>query len=80
MSKYDLCIRDSMKLEDYSIFEDYLYIVQNGDSLDINLNEINEEDCDIICSILIKKGFEIESKEMNKGKYHICALRKNNVF
>lgn len=75
MSNYRLQINGRVDLSDYSNIRDYMYIVNQNDKFTIDLNN-NEEDADLLCSMLRKYNFSVLSKGGSiDGRYHISAIR-----
>ncbi|WP_125153886.1 hypothetical protein [Clostridium rectalis] len=80
MSYYKLDINGNIDLSDYSNINDYMDVVSEEDSLLINLIDDNKENFDIICSMLIDKGFNIIDREQQMYKYKILANKKPKDF
>lgn len=80
MSDFRLDIRDRIILEDYSVLYDYMDIPSENDRLTINIKNNESEDIDLLCKILIDKGFDIisESKDDN-WNCNIIANRRNKL-
>jgi flagellar motor switch protein FliG len=79
MSHYRLDITGRIQLDDYSIIQDYLALVEDNDKFNIMFKDVETENVDIICNIISSMNFTILSKNMNKmGNVEVEAL-KNNV-
>lgn len=72
MSYYKMDINGNINLSDYSNINDYIDVVGRNDKLSINLNNKDNENFNILCSLLEQKGFNIINKSENK---HILASR-----
>lgn len=80
MSDFRLDIRDRIILEDYSVLYDYMDIPSENDRLTINIKNNENEDIDLLCKILMDKGFDIikESRDDNSN-CNIIANRRNKL-
>lgn len=80
MSDFRLDIRDRIILEDYSVLYDYMDIPSENDRLTINIKNNENEDIDLVCEILMDKGFDIikESRDDN-WNCNIIASRRNKL-
>lgn len=80
MSDFRLDIRNKIILEDYSVLYDYMDIPSENDRLTINIKNNESEDIDLLCKILMDKGFDIvnESREDN-WNCNIVANRRNKL-
>ena len=77
MSDYKLDINGAIELSDYSSIYDYMEIVNENDSLTINLRG-KDDDFDIICSMLKEKGFNIIRKENVENQVHYILASKKD--
>ncbi|WP_315118858.1 hypothetical protein [uncultured Clostridium sp.] len=76
MSDYKLDIKGTIELSDYSSINDYMEIVNENDSLTINLTG-NKDEFGIICSMLKEKGFYIIREELGSQWHYILAGKRN---
>lgn len=76
MSDYKLDIKGTIELSDYSSINDYMEIVNENDSLTINLTG-NKDEIGIICSMLKEKGFYIIREELGAQYPYILAGKKS---
>ncbi|MDP4087689.1 MAG: hypothetical protein Q8930_00305 [Bacillota bacterium] len=77
MSRYRLDISGSIELGDYSDINDYIELVDYGDSFTVTFDRVSGENVDIICSMLQEKDFKIGSRTEGKGgKVYLSASRK----
>lgn len=77
MSNYKMNIFGEIKLSDYSYIHDYMAIVEPEDNFQIELNNVNEEDEKVICSILYNDKFDILDKgNPTEGEYSIRVVKK----
>lgn len=76
LSDYRMDIKGSIGLNEYSNIYDYLGIVDNDDKFTITLNKGNEQEINIINSMLRSNKFYIyEEGYNNYGEYHINAYK-----
>lgn len=76
MSSYRMDIKGSVNLSDYSSIYDYMNIVKNEDNFVITIEDNNNTD--LICSLLERSNFIIKSKGVFKdGRNYISAYRKS---
>lgn len=80
MSDFRLDIRNRIILEDYSVLYDYMDIPSENDRLIINIKNNDSEDIDLLCRILMDKGFDIvdESRD-DKWNCNIITSRGNKI-
>lgn len=79
MSEYCLNISGNIELGDYSSINNYMSLISDNDSLIIDINSKNQKDIDLICSLLNKKKFKIDSyKPQNDGICRIVAYKMAN--
>lgn len=80
MSDFRLDIRDRIILEDYSVLYDYMDIPSENDRLTINIKNNESEDIDLLCKILMDKGFDIINENRDDNwNCNIIANRRNKV-
>ncbi|MBM7869564.1 hypothetical protein JOC70_001034 [Clostridium pascui] len=80
MSDFRLDIRDRIILEDYSVLYDYMDIPSENDRLTINIKNNDSEDIDLLCKILMDKGFDIINKNRDDSwNCNIIANRRNKL-
>ena len=71
MSEYRLDINGNMELSDYSSIQDYMRIIGAEDKVTISMKD-NGSETKIICNMLKRENFNIQSVEEHKdGKYYI---------
>ncbi|MGL5617019.1 MAG: hypothetical protein ACRDD2_12450 [Sarcina sp.] len=76
MSNYRMEIRGTMGLSDYSNIYDYISIVESSDDFTIVIDNSNEENIRMVCSMLKDKNFSINYKEYeDNGLYKIKASK-----
>lgn len=80
MSDFRLDIRDRIILEDYSALYDYMDIPSENDRLTINIKNNENKDIDLLCKILINKGFDIINERRDENwNCNIIANRRNKL-
>ncbi|KGK88976.1 MULTISPECIES: hypothetical protein [unclassified Clostridium] len=80
MSDFRLDIRDRIILEDYSVLYDYMDIPSENDRLTINIKNNESEDIDLLCKILLDKGFDIINENRDDDwNCNIIANRRNKL-
>ena len=76
MSDYKMDINGVLGLSEYSNIFDYMGVVDRNDNFIITLNKANENDINIITSMLSDKNFYIVDKGIGQdGNYYISANR-----
>lgn len=76
MCNYRMEIRGNMGLSDYSNIYDYISIVEINDDFTIIVDNSNEENIKIVCSMLKDKNFSINCKGVEgNGMYKIKASK-----
>ena len=65
-------IRGKMNLSDYSNIYDYIAIVQRNDDFSICTISLDNEDINMICSMLKELNFIIKVKDYSKGN---CLMK-----
>ena len=74
MSDYRMDINGTLGLSEYSNIFDYMGVVDSNDNFMITLNQANENDINMITSMLSDKDFHITDKGMGAdGNYYISA-------
>lgn len=74
MSNYKMDIKGNIELQDYSNIHDYIGIVDEDDNFTITIDKCDENNVDIICSMLKDNNFNIiEQGYDNRGVYYINA-------
>ncbi|GAA0789889.1 hypothetical protein [Hathewaya limosa] len=77
MSQYSLDISGKIDLSDYSIIDDYMKVVGNNDKIRISIDNQQNKESGVICSMLENADFHIQSKGgENNGKYYIQAIKE----
>lgn len=78
MSNYRLDVKGLITLGDYSNIYDSMEMINKNDSLTITISEENENEIEIVKSMLKYKDFLIDEniKDVDK-EYFITAYRKN---
>jgi hypothetical protein len=78
MSDYSMDIKGNMELSDYSNIFDYLNIIDKDDNFVIRIDKNNENDIDLINSMLKDNKFMISYTQYDEyGNYYISA---NKMF
>ncbi|MHC6178346.1 hypothetical protein ACYUJ6_00515 [Clostridium sp. JNZ X4-2] len=76
MSEYKMNIKGKIDLEDYSSIYDYMSIIGENDNLTIEINDDENKNEEIICSMLKNKRFIISLNKAYAGnKYCIKAFK-----
>lgn len=76
MSDYRMDIKGEIGLNEYSNIYDYLGIVDRNDKFTIIINDSNEQEINIINSMLKSNSFYIYDEGYNNvGEYHINAYK-----
>jgi hypothetical protein len=79
MSEYRLDITGNINLSDYSNIHDYMNLVDPEDKFTINLEAVDAQHIELICSMLEDKGFSISTKGGHEnGTYLISAQRRKH--
>lgn len=77
MSEYRLEVTGNINLSDYSNISDYLELVDYNDKFTITLESVDNQNVDILCSMLEDKRFIITSRgDKENGKFNISAHRE----
>ncbi|NLZ47738.1 MAG: hypothetical protein GX895_02940 [Clostridiales bacterium] len=76
MSQYKLDIRGEINLSDYSNISDYIELIDFNDSFTVVFDKVNDEDINIICSLLQEKNCSIYSKTKDNGKVYLSVIRE----
>lgn len=77
MSDYKLDITGQIGLNEYSNIHDYIGIVDKNDKFTISLDDVQNKNIDIICTMLKGQEFNIiEQGSGVDGKYYIYAVKK----
>lgn len=76
MSQYKLDIKGEINLSDYSNISDYMELIDQNDSFTVVFDSVNDEEVNIICSLLQEKKFSIYSKTKDNGKVYLSAIRE----
>jgi len=76
MSQYKLDIKGEINLSDYSNISDYIELIDLNDSFTVVFDKVNDEDINIICSLLQEKKFSIYSKTKDNDKVYLSAIRE----
>ncbi|MEY8001908.1 hypothetical protein AB8U03_17270 [Clostridium sp. Mt-5] len=77
MSEYKMNIKGKIALEDYSSIYDYMSIIGENDNLTIEINDDENKNKEIICSMLKNKKFIISLNEAYGGKKYCIKAFKN---
>lgn len=76
MSDYRMDIKGEIGLNEYSNIYDYLGIVDRNDNFTIIINSGNEQEINIINSMLRSNSFYVYDEGYNNfGEYHINAYK-----
>ena len=76
MSDYRMDIKGEIGLNEYSNIYDYLGIVDRNDKFTIIINSGNEQEINIINSMLRSNSFYVYDEGYNNfGEYHINAYK-----
>lgn len=62
MSNYKMNIYGQIGLSDYSYIHDYMAIVEPDDNFQIQLTNVNDDEAEVVCSILSNDKFDIVDK------------------
>lgn len=80
MSDYRLDVNGIVTLSDYGDIYDYIDIVGDNDKFTITMDHLDNENTELIMSVLKYKDFIIMDNGKNEeGKYYIKAYRNNNL-
>jgi hypothetical protein len=77
MSQYKLDIKGDINLSDYSNISDYIELIDLNDRFTVTFDKVDEEDINIICSLLQEKSFSIYSKTKDNGKVYLSAIKES---
>lgn len=77
MSNYKMNIFGQIDLSDYSYIHDYIAVIEPSDSFQIMMNNVEEDDEKVICSILECDKFDIVGRtKVDQGEYCIKATKR----
>ena len=76
MSDYKMNISGGINLSDYSYIHDYMGIIGSTDNFQIDMNDTNEDDVKVLCSILESDKFDIVDRKQNDSGYSIVATKR----
>lgn len=76
MSDYKMKICGGINLSDYSYIHDYMGIIGSADNFQIEMNDTNEEDVKVLCSILESDKFDIINRQECDNVYRIQAMKR----
>lgn len=77
MCNYRMEIRGKMNLSDYSNIYDYIGIVESSDDFLIATRKLDNDDINMICSMLREKNFSISHKNFDKNGDCMIKACKN---
>lgn len=75
MSNYKLDVCGNLELMDYSNIYDYMGIVDTRDDLTLELNDVNEDSFNMICTMLREQNFNVYYEKKGMGKWSIKAVK-----
>lgn len=76
MSDYRMNISGGINLSDYSYIHDYMGIIGSMDNFQIDMQDINEDDVKVLCSILESDKFDIIDRQQKDSGYSIFAIKR----
>lgn len=76
MSQYELQINGGINLSDYADIYEYIKLIGQEDRFTITMDRVDNENEQVICSMLKNKDFSIIDRGQNKyGKSYITAFK-----
>ena len=76
MSDYRMNIFGEINLSDYSYIHDYMGIIGSNDNFQIDMQDTNEDDVKVLCSILESDKFDIIHRQQFDSGYRIFAMKR----